>query len=34
MNVLEQEEETEEGSIDKAYDEEEYEDPLIDCVQE
>ena len=34
MNVLEQEEENEEGSIDEAYDEEEYEDPLIDCVQE
>ena len=34
MNVLEQEEETEEGSIDEANEEEEYEDLLIECVQE
>ncbi len=31
---MELEEEHEEGSIDEACEEEEYEDPLIECVQE
>jgi hypothetical protein len=34
MNAVELDEEHEEGSIDEACEEEEYEDPLIECVQE